>query len=65
MLGDTGLRVGDVLGFYTGDWGDMLLRKQGNEIWGAAARVHIAIARARQPDSSCVAIATPGPLAPS
>jgi hypothetical protein len=34
MLGDTGLRVSDILGFYSGDWGDMLLRKQGSEIWG-------------------------------
>ncbi|HKP58668.1 MAG TPA: hypothetical protein VJV78_18235 [Polyangiales bacterium] len=35
MLGNTGLRVSDVLGFYSGDWGDMILRKQDDEIWGA------------------------------
>jgi len=33
-VGDTGLYVSDILGFYTGLWGDMVLRKQGNEIWG-------------------------------
>jgi hypothetical protein len=34
MLGDTGLRVSDILGFYSGDWGDMVLRKQADEIRG-------------------------------
>jgi hypothetical protein len=38
MLGDAGLRVSDILGFYSGDWGDMVLRKQGAEIWGAYER---------------------------
>jgi hypothetical protein len=35
MLGNTGLRVSDILGFYSGDWGDMVLRTHGDEIWGA------------------------------
>jgi hypothetical protein len=34
-LGDSGLFVRDVLGFYSGDWGDMLLRQVGDEVWGA------------------------------
>ncbi len=34
MLGDTGILVGEVLGFYSGDWGDMVLRQVGNEVWG-------------------------------
>jgi hypothetical protein len=34
-LGNTGLHVSEILGFYSGDWGDMLLRKQDTEIWGA------------------------------
>jgi hypothetical protein len=34
MLGDTGLHVSDILGFYSGDWGDMVLRKHDGEIWG-------------------------------
>jgi hypothetical protein len=33
-LGDTGLRVSDILGFYSGNWGDMVLHKVGDEIWG-------------------------------
>jgi hypothetical protein len=36
-VGDTGLKVSDILGFYSGDWGDMVLRKQGEEIWGVYA----------------------------
>lgn len=36
-LGDTGLKVADILGFYSGTWGDMVLRKIDNEIWGAYA----------------------------
>ena len=35
-VGDTGLRVSQILGFYSNlAWGDMVLRKQGDEIWGA------------------------------
>jgi len=34
-LGDSGLVVRDVLGLYSGDWGDMLLRQVGDELWGA------------------------------
>jgi hypothetical protein len=40
MLGSSGLRLSDVLGYYTtnsltgGDWGDMVLRKYGAEVWG-------------------------------
>lgn len=34
-IGHTGLKVADILGFYSGTWGDMLLRKVDNEIWGA------------------------------
>lgn len=37
MIGDTGLHVGDILGFYSGDWGDMVLRAHGDEIWGVYA----------------------------
>lgn len=37
MIGDTGLHVGDILGFYSGDWGDMVLRAQGDAIWGVYA----------------------------
>jgi hypothetical protein len=37
MLGDTGLKVADILGFYSGDWGDMVLRNVGDEIWGVYA----------------------------
>jgi hypothetical protein len=33
-LGNTGLSVGDILGYYSGDWGQMVLRKSGSEIWG-------------------------------
>ena len=33
-LGDGGVRVRDVLGFYTGAWGDMLLEQVGDEVWG-------------------------------
>jgi hypothetical protein len=33
-LGDTGLVVGDILGFYSGDWGDMVLERRDAEIWG-------------------------------
>jgi hypothetical protein len=34
-VGDTGLHVSDILGFYSGDWGEMMLRKVDAEIWGA------------------------------
>lgn len=34
MVGDTGLRVNDILGFYSGPWGDMVLRAHDAEIWG-------------------------------
>jgi hypothetical protein len=37
MIGDTGLHVGDILGFYSGDWGDMVLRAHGAAIWGVYA----------------------------
>jgi hypothetical protein len=34
MIGDTGLRVNDVLGFYSSPtWGDMLIQAHGAEIW--------------------------------
>jgi len=33
-LGDTGLLVTDILGFYSGDWGDMVLEQRAAEIWG-------------------------------
>jgi hypothetical protein len=33
-LGNTGLRVSDILGYYSGDWGQMVLRTHGDEIWG-------------------------------
>jgi hypothetical protein len=34
MIGDTGLRVNDVLGFYSSPaWGDMVLRAHGAEVW--------------------------------
>lgn len=33
-VGHTGLRVSDILGYYSGDWGQMLLRTHGDEIWG-------------------------------
>lgn len=33
-LGDTGLVVSDILGFYSGDWGDMVLERRAAEIWG-------------------------------
>jgi hypothetical protein len=33
-LGGTGLVVGDILGFYDGDWGKMVLRRYDAEIWG-------------------------------
>jgi hypothetical protein len=33
-LGNTNLRVSDILGYYSGNWGQMILRKQGNEIIG-------------------------------
>jgi len=33
-LGDTGLVVSDILGFYSGDWGDMVLERRDAEIWG-------------------------------
>jgi hypothetical protein len=33
-LGETGLSVRDVVGFYSGDWGDMLLQPVGDEVWG-------------------------------
>ncbi len=36
-LGSTGLFVRDILGFYSGDWGDLLLRQMGDEIWGVYA----------------------------
>ena len=35
VLGGTGLRVSDILGYYAGDWGQMVLRVRGDEIWGA------------------------------
>ena len=34
-LGSSGLHLRDVLGYYSGDWGDMLLREQNGEVWGA------------------------------
>jgi hypothetical protein len=36
-IGDTGLHVADILGFYSGDWGDMVLRAHGDVIWGVYA----------------------------
>ena len=33
-LGGTGLRVSDILGYYSGDWGDMVLERRSAEIWG-------------------------------
>ncbi len=37
LIGDTDISVGEILGFYSGDWGDMVLRHVGDEIWGAYA----------------------------
>lgn len=37
MIGDTGLHVGDILGFYSGDWGDMVLHAHDTVIWGVYA----------------------------
>jgi hypothetical protein len=34
VLGETGLRISEILGFYSGDWGDMVLEQRGAEIWG-------------------------------
>jgi len=35
MLGNTGLRVNDILGFYSSPaWGEMVLQTHGDEIWG-------------------------------
>ena len=36
-VGRTGLRVSDILGYYSGDWGEMVLRRQGDELWGVYA----------------------------
>jgi hypothetical protein len=33
-IGETGLHVSDILGYYSGDWGDMVLRRYDTEIWG-------------------------------
>jgi hypothetical protein len=33
--GDAGLSVAEVVGFYSGDWGDMVLKEVNGEIWGA------------------------------
>lgn len=33
--GDAGLAITEVVGFYSGDWGDMVLKEVNGEIWGA------------------------------
>ena len=33
-LGNTGLRVSDILGYYSSNWGQMVLRTVNDEIWG-------------------------------
>lgn len=33
--GDAAVLASEVVGFYSGDWGDMVLKQVGNEIWGA------------------------------
>ena len=38
MLGDTGLRVSDILGYYNSVWGDMVLQAHDDEIWGVYAK---------------------------
>lgn len=33
--GDAGLTLAEVVGYYAGDWGDMVLKEVNGEIWGA------------------------------
>ena len=33
-LGSTGLREREILGYYSGEWGQMVLRKHADELWG-------------------------------
>lgn len=35
FLGETDVTLAEVLGYYSGDWGEMLLRQVGDEVWGA------------------------------
>ena len=33
--GDAGLALSEIVGYYAGDWGDMVLKEVNGEIWGA------------------------------